>query len=126
MSGTFDLLHSGHITFLKEAAKFGELYVGLGSDYSIDKYKGRAPVCSEAERLFMVKSIRWVKDAWVNKGEGPNDFFFMDFKPDVVVVNEDQANEDKQLYCWEQGIKYVILERTQEPGLPARSTTKLR
>jgi cytidyltransferase-like protein len=32
VSGCFDILHSGHIAFLKEAAQFGELHVGLGSD----------------------------------------------------------------------------------------------
>jgi cytidyltransferase-like protein len=49
------MLHSGHVTFLKRAAEYGDLYVGMGSDYSIEKYKGKAPVCKEAERLFMVK-----------------------------------------------------------------------
>ncbi len=126
VSGSFDMLHSGHVTFLKRAAEYGDLYVGIGSDCSIAKYKGRAPVCPEAERLFMVGAIRWVRGVWVNAGEGPNDFFTMDFQPDAIVVNEDQHTAEKELFCWTLGIEYVILKRTQEVGLPVRSTTKLR
>lgn len=128
VAGTFDMLHSGHITFLKEASKYGELFVGIGSDYSVEKYKGRKPVCGEDERLFMVKSVRYVTDAWINTGEGPMDFVDdLNYTvPDILVVNEDQHSEEKKLLCEELGIEYIILQRTQEPGLPARSTTKLR
>jgi cytidyltransferase-like protein len=31
-SGCFDLLHSGHVAFIKEAAEYGYLYVCIGSD----------------------------------------------------------------------------------------------
>jgi len=36
VSGCFDLLHSGHVAFFEEAAKLGELYVGIGSDNTIN------------------------------------------------------------------------------------------
>ena len=32
VSGCYDLLHSGHVEFFKEASQYGDLYVGLGSD----------------------------------------------------------------------------------------------
>jgi len=103
VSGSFDMLHSGHITFLKEAAKYGELFVGIGSDYSIEKYKGRPPVCDEEERLFMVKAIRWVSEAWINTGEGAVDFMedIEHTVPDILVVNEDQHSEEKESLCFE-------------------------
>lgn len=128
VSGTFDMLHSGHVTFLKEAAEYGVLFVGVGSDYSVEKYKGRPPVCGEEERLFMVKAIRWVTSAWINTGEGPVDFM-EDIEhacPDMLIVNTDQDSEEKRLLCEELGIGYLVLPRTQEPGLPARSTTEYR
>jgi cytidyltransferase-like protein len=128
VSGSFDMLHSGHITFLKEAAKYGELFVGLGSDYSIEKYKGKKPVCNEEERLIMVRAIRYVSEAWINSGEGQFDYA-EDLEhtiPDILIVNEEQASEEKELLCQELGIAYYVLQRTQEPGLPQRSTTKLR
>ena len=35
VSGCYDLLHSGHVAFFAEAAKLGDLYVGIGSDRTI-------------------------------------------------------------------------------------------
>ena len=44
VSGCFDMLHSGHVAFLKEAAAYGDVYVGLGSDHTIKEVKGRATI----------------------------------------------------------------------------------
>ena len=128
ISGSFDKLHSGHITFMKRAAEYGDLHVGIGSDLSIEKFKGKKPVCTQEERLFMVKSIRYVKSARINSGEGPLDFIedVLLLKPDVLVVNDDQHSTSKALFCHRYGIRYIVLERTQEPGLPPRSTTTHR
>lgn len=129
-SGTYDLLHSGHVTFFKRAAEYGDLYVGIGNDASIEKFKGKKPVCNQDERLFMVESIKYVKGCWINEGEGQLDFIDdlidNDFIPDIMIVNEDQDIPAKQHFCKKYGIEYIVLKRTQEPGLPARSTTKLR
>jgi cytidyltransferase-like protein len=51
VSGCYDLLHSGHVAFFKEASQFGDLYVGIGSDETIKDLKGRPTVNSEQERL---------------------------------------------------------------------------
>lgn len=58
VSGCYDMLHSGHVAFFKEASSYGDLYVGIGSDETILHYKGRKTVYSEQERLYMVKAIR--------------------------------------------------------------------
>jgi cytidyltransferase-like protein len=128
VSGSFDLLHSGHITFLKEAAQYGTLYVGIGTDRSVAKYKGKWPVCNEAERLFMLKAIRYVEDAWINSGEGPNDCLedLKRLQPDFMVVNEDQDTTEKEELCEELGITYIVLKREQEKELPVRTTTTYR
>lgn len=47
--GSFDVLHYGHLEFLNEAAKLGEVIVGLGSDQYQEGYK-RAPIQTYAER----------------------------------------------------------------------------
>ena len=60
VSGCYDLLHSGHVEFFRQAAEYGDLYVGIGSDATIQGYKHHMPVYCEQERLFMVKSIRYV------------------------------------------------------------------
>ena len=128
VSGCYDLLHSGHVEFFKEAAQYGDLYVGIGSDATILDYKHHKTVYSEQERLFMVKSIRYVKDAFINSGHGIMDFVptVEALKPDVLVVNEDGSNEDKRRFCAEHGIEYVVLQRKPSEGLEARSSTDLK
>ena len=128
VSGCYDMLHSGHVAFFKEAARFGDLYVGIGSDKTIYELKSRQTVCSEIERLYMVKAVRYVKDACINSGSGMMDFVesVERVKPDVFVVNEDGDSEIKRMFCKERGIEYVVLKRVPEDGLPERSTTSIR
>lgn len=128
VSGCYDLLHSGHVAFFKEASAYGDLYVGIGSDRTIEDLKGHKTVYPEMERLFMVKSIRYVKDAFINAGSGMLDFVgTMDaVKPDVFVVNADGDRDEKRRLCGERGIEYVVLDRVPEAGLDARSSTALK
>ncbi len=122
------MLHSGHVAFFKEASQYGDLYVGIGSDSTIEELKHRKTVYSEKERLYMVKAIRYVTDAFINRGSGMLDFVdTMDaVRPDVFVVNSDGGSDEKRRLCEERGIEYVELSRVPDAGLEARSTTSLR
>lgn len=122
------MLHSGHVAFFEEAASYGDLYVGLGSDHTIWNLKGRKTINNERERLYMVKSIRYVKDAWINSGSGIIDFEkeVREFKPDIFFVNSDGYTSEKEAFCKELGIKLIVSKRVPREGLPARSTTSLR
>ena len=128
VSGCYDLLHSGHVEFFRQAAEYGDLYVGIGSDKTIEGYKHHKTIYSEQERLFMVKAIRYVKDAFINAGDGIMDFVptVEALRPDILVVNSDGGNEDKRRFCQEHGIEYVVLERVPQKGLKARSSTDLK
>ena len=128
VSGCYDLLHSGHVEFFRQASQYGDLYVGIGSDATILGYKHHKTVYSEQERLFMVKSIRYVKDAYINAGSGILDFLpTLDIvKPNILVVNSDGGNDDKRRICEERGIEYIVLERDPHEGLKARSSTDLK
>lgn len=128
VSGCYDLLHSGHVEFFRQASQYGDLYVGIGSDKTILHYKNHKTVYPEQERLFMVKSIRYVKDAYINAGDGVMDFVpTLDIvKPDILVVNSDGDNPDKRRVCEEKGIEYIVLPRTPHEGLTARSSTDLK
>lgn len=128
VSGCYDLLHSGHIAFFKEAARFGDLYVALGSDQTVYELKGRPPVNSQDERLFMVRAVGDVKDAFISQGSGPLDFEaeFVALRPDVFVVNEDGHTPAKQQLCAAHGVEYVVLTREPHAGLTPRSSTALR
>ena len=128
VSGCYDMLHSGHVAFFAEASKLGDLYVGLGNDRNIESLKHRKTMNPEAERLYMVKAIRYVKDALINSGTGIMDFTAeVDaLKPDIFFVNSDGWSKAKEDFCRERGIELVVAERIPEPGLPARSTTAIR
>ncbi|MCW0484373.1 adenylyltransferase/cytidyltransferase family protein [Gaoshiqia sediminis] len=128
VSGCFDMLHSGHVAFFREAATHGDLYVGLGSDKTIFNLKGRKTINTDAERLYMVRAIRYVTDAWINSGSGLMDFEqeVRQLKPDIFFVNEDGYTPDKQKLCAEIGIELLVSKREPHQGLPVRSTTALR
>lgn len=128
VSGCYDLLHSGHVEFFRQASQYGDLYVGIGSDQTILGYKHHKTFYPEQERLFMVKSIKYVKDAYINAGDGIMDFVpTIDIvKPDIFVVNADGSSETKRQFCQERGIEYVVLQRTPADGLTARSSTDIK
>ncbi|HEX2967937.1 MAG TPA: adenylyltransferase/cytidyltransferase family protein [Bacteroidales bacterium] len=125
VSGCYDLLHGGHIAFFKTASSYGDLYVSIGSDENILVLKGKKPVFSQEERLFIVKSIRYVHDAFVGSGNGMLDFEpeLRNLHPDIFIVNSDGHKPEKEALCNKLGIRYMILERIPEPGLPARSSS---
>jgi cytidyltransferase-like protein len=128
VSGCFDLLHAGHIAFLKEAASYGELYVSVGSDENIALLKNRAPMFTQDERMYMVRSIRSVTDAVVGSGSGLLDFEpeLARIRPDRFIVNRDGHRPEKEALCRKFGIEYIVLERVPEPGLPARSSSETK
>ncbi len=128
VSGCFDMLHSGHVEFFREASAYGDLYVALGSDKTVFDLKGRLPVNTELERLFMVKAVSYVKGAFISKGSGILDFEqeIRSLQPDYLIVNEDGHIPEKQRLCQESGIEYVILNRKPYNNIPERSTSMLR
>jgi len=128
VSGCFDMLHSGHIAFLKEAAEFGDLYIGLGSDKTLKELKGREPVNSEDERLYMLSALACVHKVSVNRGSGLIDFIddIKIIKPDFLIVNEDGHTPEKEQLCRKMNIDYKVLKRIPHANLPIRSTTSLR
>jgi len=125
VSGCYDLIHGGHIAFFKTAAAYGELYVSLGRDENLLFLKGKKPVFSEEERLYIVRSIKYVREAFLASGMGMLDFEpdLIRIKPEIFVVNRDGHTPEKEKLCRSLGIEYIILERIPEPGLPERSSS---
>jgi cytidyltransferase-like protein len=128
VSGCFDLLHGGHIAFFKTAASYGSLYVCVGRDDNLLMLKGKRPLFSQEERLHIVKSIRYVSEAFLASGSGMLDFEpdIIRIKPDIFIVNEDGHAPEKEKLCKKSGIEYIVLERIPEEGLPARSSSETK
>lgn len=128
VSGCFDMLHSGHVAFLIEAAGYGDLYVCIGSDSNVHNLKGRFPVVSQDERKYMIDALACVHECRINTGWGLIDFEneLNDIKPDIFVVNEDGHTPTKEMICKQKNIEYKVLKRIPHGDLPVRSTTTLR
>ncbi len=129
VTGCFDWLHSGHIRFFEEASGRGDLYVDVGSDENIRLLKGKAhPLFPQAERLYLVRSVRHVAQAFIGSGYGWMDAApEMDrIKPTIYLVNEDGDRPEKRAYCEDRNIRYVVLKRLPKDGLPRRESTGLR
>jgi cytidyltransferase-like protein len=125
VSGCYDLIHGGHVAFFKTAAAYGDLYVSVGRDENLLMLKGKKPVFSEDERLFIVRSIKYVHDAFLGSGNGMLDFEpdLETLHPDIFIVNQDGHSPAKEELCKKYGVEYVVLERIPEPGLPVRSSS---
>jgi len=129
VTGCFDWFHSGHVRFFEEVAGLGDLYVVVGHDANIKLLKGDGhPMFSQAERRYMVQSVRFVKQALISSGHG-----WMDaepeievIRPDLYAVNEDGDVPEKRSFCKQHGIEYVVLKRIPKEGLPSRQSTNLR
>ena len=128
VSGCYDLLHSGHVRFFKEASALGHLYVSVGNDANILALKQHKAMFPEAERRYMVQSIDHVRWARVCSGMGyldwENDLDVV--RPDIFFVNEDGDHPAKREACNKRGIKYMVATRTPEAGLPTRSSTSIK
>ena len=112
VSGCFDLLHSGHVAFLQEAASYGDVYVGLGSDGTVFGLKGLYPVNNQDERKYMLEALACVHTVVVNSGSGIMDFAeeIDRLKPDIFIVNEDGNSPAKENLCRELHIEYLVLK----------------
>lgn len=129
VTGSFDWFHSGHVRFFEETSALGELYVVVGHDENIRLLKGEGhPFHSQDERSYMAQSIRFVKQTLISSGHGWMDAEpeISKIKPDIYAVNEDGDRSEKRIFCRNNGIEYLVLDRKPKAGLPHRESTILR
>ena len=91
-TGSWDLLHPGHITHFESAKKFCDvLIVGVArNEYSSSKYpESRRPIYSDDIRAFMVSKLKPVDYVVFENGEPE---FILKIKPDVYIKGSDYAN----------------------------------
>lgn len=98
VTGCFDMLHSGHVAFLTEAARYGSLFVCIGSDENVKNLKGRYPVTNQHERKYMLEALACVHKVYINTGKGIIDFEneLTEVAPHIFIVNEDGHTPAKQ------------------------------
>jgi len=105
-NGCFDILHRGHIEYLEEAKKLGDiLIVGLNSDESVKKIKGdKRPIVPEDDRAFVLSALGCVDYVCIFDQETPEELI-KNLVPDVLVKGGD----------WEKG-NVVGKEIVEESG----------
>ncbi len=120
IGGTFEILHPGHVEFMKFASSFGDLYVIVARDENAEKAKGRKVVIPQEQRLEVVKSIRYVKKAIL--GEKNIIDGIKKVSPDIVILGPDQdGNLEEKLK--EMGIKVIRMkERKCRKGFLCSTT----
>ncbi len=94
-TGTFDIIHPGHITFLREAKKLGDELVVIVAREKNVRHKPK-PVVPEEQRRKVVEAIKYVDKAILGDRE---DIFkpIMELKPDVIVLGHDQHFNEEWL-----------------------------
>ena len=100
-SGTFDLLHLGHVRFLEEAKKAGgkdaELIVIVARDSTVKARKGKKPIMPEDQRRALVESLKVVDEAILGWEDFSIDKVIEKIKPDVIAVGHDQDGIEKEV-----------------------------
>lgn len=100
-SGTFDLLHFGHVKYLEEAKKAGgknaELIVIVARDSTVEKRKGKKPVMPEDQRRSLVESLKVVDEAILGFEDFSIDKVIEKIKPDVIAVGYDQEGIEREV-----------------------------
>ena len=94
-NGCFDILHLGHIDYLSKAKDLGDLLIiGLNTDLSVSKIKGKnRPIQDEISRAMVLASLGFV-DAVVFFGEGTPYNLIKTTQPDILVKGADYKPED--------------------------------
>ena len=94
-TGTFDILHPGHLLYLSEAKALGdELYVIVARE-SMIKHKPK-PIVPEGQRLAMVQALCMVDKAMLGSEK---DMFepLREIKPDIIALGRNQFFDEKEL-----------------------------
>jgi glycerol-3-phosphate cytidylyltransferase len=126
--GTFDLIHSGHVNFLRQCAEIGQVTVALNTDEFIKAYKGKPPIMTYNERKAVLWELRCVHKVIANEGGSDSTQAIEAVDPDVIAIGSDWARRDyyKQMgftqdWLDERNIMLLYIPYTQ--GI---STTELK
>jgi len=115
-SGTFDLLHLGHVRYLGEAKKAGgenaELIVIIARDSTVEKTKGKKPVIPEDQRRALVESLKVVDEAILGYENIDISKVVQKIKPDIIAVGHDQEEIEREVQkaVMEKGLNIKIVK----------------
>ncbi len=92
-NGCFDILHVGHVRYLERAKLMGDtLIVGLNTDRSFERVKGRKPYMPEDERREVLEAL-WAVDEVVLFDEETPLELIKEIRPNILVKGSDHDPE---------------------------------
>ncbi len=90
--GVFDILHVGHVHFLKQARELGdELVVIVAHDETVRKLKHREPINPAEDRAELLRAIRYVDEVYIGSPGGIDFELVKRINPDVIAIGPDQS-----------------------------------
>ena len=94
-NGCFDILHKGHLSYLREASKLGDIFIlGLNSDSSVKRLKGNdRPINNENDRAEVLSFLDFIDYITIFDEETPYELI-KSINPDVLVKGGDYKAED--------------------------------
>jgi FAD synthetase len=123
--GTYDLLHPGHEYHLKKASKYGELYVVVARDSTVEQMKGKLPVNNERKRLENVRKLGFVYKALLGSKTRRYDVFDK-LRPNIVCIGYDQVHfvEGLKKYVKDKNISLRLI-KFRKSHFPERYKTSI-
>ena len=93
-NGCFDILHIGHVRYLKESAKFADIMIiGLNSDSSVKRLKGETrPINNESDRAELLSELGFVDYVVIFEEDSPVNLLD-EIKPDIYTKGADYTLE---------------------------------
>lgn len=130
--GTFDILHFGHINFLKRCKEIagidGKVIVSLNPDEFIAKYKGHPPIMTYGERKQSLEQVPYVDEVVKNEGGADSKIAIEKIMPDVIVIGSDWARKDyyKQMQFTQDWLDEKLISLCYVPYTKGISTTEIK
>lgn len=88
-NGCFDVLHRGHFELLKYCRSLGKVIVGVNTDNSVKRLKGKSrPFFNQQDRVFMLEACKYVDEVLLFEEDTPYDLI-KKIKPDIIVKGGD-------------------------------------
>jgi glycerol-3-phosphate cytidylyltransferase len=129
---TFDLIHNGHIRFLKACRRLagddGVVVVSLNTDAFIQAYKGKSPIMSFDERKEILLGCKYVDRVIANVGGADSKPAIESVMPDFIVIGDDWAKKDyyKQMQFTQAWLDELEIQLVYVPYTQGISTTDLK
>jgi len=131
-SGTFDLLHLGHVRYLEEAKKAGgpnaKLIVIVARDATVEKRRGTKPIMSENQRRALVGSLKVVDEAILGYEDFDIEKVIEKINPNIIALGYDRSDiaQSVKRYVEEKklNIEIVKISKFSEDELDSSSKIK--